>query len=46
MAQRALVLHRWDYQETSLILDLFTEDKGRVRVVAKGAKRPKAPGAV
>ncbi|HAS15008.1 MULTISPECIES: DNA repair protein RecO [Idiomarina] len=43
MAQRALVLHRWDYQETSLILDLFTEDDGRVRVVAKGAKRPKSP---
>lgn len=43
MAQRALVLHRWDYQETSLILDLFTEDKGRVRVLAKGAKRPKSP---
>ncbi|MGM0905232.1 MAG: DNA repair protein RecO [Pseudomonadota bacterium] len=43
MAQRALVLHRWDYQETSLILDLFTEDNGRVRVVAKGAKRPKSP---
>ncbi|MCA1768371.1 MAG: DNA repair protein RecO [Idiomarina sp.] len=43
MAQRALVLHRWDYQETSLILDLFTEEKGRVRVVAKGAKRPKSP---
>nr|WP_275978093.1 DNA repair protein RecO [Idiomarina rhizosphaerae] len=38
-----MVLHRWDYQETSLILDLFTEDKGRVRVVAKGAKRPKNP---
>nr|WP_282444907.1 DNA repair protein RecO [Idiomarina sp. ATCH4] len=38
-----MVLHRWDYQETSLILDLFTEDKGRVRVVAKGAKRPKSP---
>lgn len=43
MAQRALVLHRWDYQETSLILDLFTEDTGRVRVIAKGAKRPKSP---
>jgi len=43
VAQRALVLHRWDYQETSLILDLFTEDNGRVRVVAKGAKRPKSP---
>lgn len=43
MTQRALVLHRWDYQETSLILDLFTEHDGRTRVIAKGAKRPKSP---
>lgn len=43
MTQRALVLHRWDYQETSLILDLFTEHDGRIRVIAKGAKRPKSP---
>lgn len=43
MTQRALVLHRWDYQETSLILDLFTEQDGRIRVIAKGAKRPKSP---
>jgi DNA repair protein RecO (recombination protein O) len=36
----AYVLHRYDWSETSLILDLFTRELGRVAVVAKGAKRP------
>jgi DNA repair protein RecO (recombination protein O) len=36
----AYVLHRWDWSETSLILDLFTRELGRVAVAAKGAKRP------
>lgn len=36
----AYVLHRFDWSETSLILDLFTRDQGRVTVAAKGAKRP------
>jgi DNA repair protein RecO (recombination protein O) len=36
----AYVLHRYDWSETSLILDLFTRDLGRVAVIAKGAKRP------
>lgn len=36
----AYVLHRWDWSESSLILDLFTRELGRVAVVAKGAKRP------
>lgn len=36
--QRAFVLHRRPYSETSLILDLFTENAGRVRVLAKGAR--------
>lgn len=36
----AFVLHRWDWSETSLILDLFTRELGRVVVAAKGAKRP------
>ena len=44
MIQRALVLHRWDFQETSLLLDVFTEQNGRVRLIAKGAKRSKAHG--
>lgn len=39
-AQPAFVLHQWDWSETSLILDLFTRELGRVAAVAKGAKRP------
>ncbi len=40
--QRAFVLHRQAYSETSLLVDLFTEQQGRVRVLAKGARRPKS----
>jgi len=36
----AYVLHHWDWSETSLILDLFTREQGRVAAAAKGAKRP------
>lgn len=36
----AYLLHRYDWSETSLILDLFTRGQGRVVVAAKGAKRP------
>ena len=36
----AYVLHRYDWSETSLILDLFTRNRGRIAVAAKGAKRP------
>jgi len=36
----AYVLHRWDWSETSLVVELFTRERGRVVVVAKGAKRP------
>ncbi|HEX7689126.1 MAG TPA: DNA repair protein RecO [Burkholderiaceae bacterium] len=36
----AYVLHRYDWSETSLILDLFTRERGRIAVAAKGAKRP------
>jgi DNA repair protein RecO (recombination protein O) len=39
-ALAAFVLHRYDWSETSLILDLFTREQGRVAVAAKGAKRP------
>ncbi len=38
--QPAFVLHHYDWSETSLILDLFTREQGRLAVVAKGAKRP------
>lgn len=36
----AFVLHRYDWSESSLVLDVFTRELGRVPVVAKGAKRP------
>ncbi len=36
----AYVLHRHDWSESSLILELFTRELGRIAVVAKGAKRP------
>jgi DNA repair protein RecO (recombination protein O) len=36
----AYVLHRYDWSESSLILELFTRHYGRVALVAKGAKRP------
>ncbi len=36
----AYVLHRWDWSETSLIVELFTREQGRLVVAAKGAKRP------
>lgn len=38
--QPGFVLHSYPYKETSLIVDLFTRDHGRIGVVAKGAKRP------
>jgi DNA repair protein RecO (recombination protein O) len=37
---QAYVLHRYDWSETSLIVELFTREQGRVAVAAKGAKRP------
>jgi DNA repair protein RecO (recombination protein O) len=38
--QPAFVLHSYPYKETSLIVDVFTRDHGRIGLVAKGAKRP------
>ena len=34
------MLHHYDWSESSLILDLFTREQGRIAVAAKGAKRP------
>ena len=39
-ALAAYVLHRYDWSETSLIVELFTRPQGRLVVAAKGAKRP------
>ncbi len=38
--QPGFVLHSYPYKETSLIVDVFSRDHGRVSLVAKGAKRP------
>jgi len=36
----AFVLHRYDWSESSLILEVLTRGHGRIALVAKGAKRP------
>lgn len=36
----AFVLHRYDWSESSLILEVFTRHHGRTTLVAKGAKKP------
>ncbi len=41
-SQPAYILHTQAYQNTSLIVDAFTENFGRIRFVAKGAKRLKS----
>ncbi|WP_258806946.1 DNA repair protein RecO [Pseudidiomarina sp. CB1] len=38
----AFVLHRWPFQDSSLLVELLTQEHGRYRVVAKGARRPKS----
>jgi len=39
-AEPAYVLHRYDWSESSLILEVFTRHHGRLALVAKGVKRP------
>ena len=38
--EAAFVLHRYDWSESSLILEVFTRRHGRIALVAKGAKKP------
>src|SRR6202140_3132117 len=40
--QPAFFRHRYPYRETSLIVEAFTVDHGRVAMVARGAKRPRS----
>lgn len=42
VATDALILHAFDYRETSRIVRLATRDTGIVSVVARGARRPKS----
>jgi DNA repair protein RecO (recombination protein O) len=41
-AQPAFVLHTYPYRETSLLVETFTRNFGRVPLIAKGAKRPRS----
>lgn len=40
--QEAYLLHAYPYSETSLILDVFARDHGRVAILARGARRPRS----
>jgi DNA repair protein RecO (recombination protein O) len=40
--QRGYVLHSYPYSESSLIVETFTRENGRVPLVARGARRPKS----
>jgi len=40
--REGFVLHRWPYKETSLLVEAFTREDGRIAMVARGAKRPRS----
>jgi len=40
--QPAFVLHTYPFRETSLIVEAFTRDYGRMALLARGARRPRA----
>jgi DNA repair protein RecO (recombination protein O) len=40
--EAAFILHAISYRETSQILDVLTQDHGRVALVANGSRRPKS----
>jgi DNA repair protein RecO (recombination protein O) len=40
--QPVYVLHTYPYLETSLVVELFTRNFGRVATIAKGARRPRS----
>lgn len=40
---QAFILHRRDYSNTSLLLEVFASGQGRFPAIAKGARRPRAP---
>ena len=40
--QPAFLLHQSPYRDTSSLLELYTRDYGRIGLIARGARRPKA----
>ncbi len=41
-AQPGFVLHSYPFRETSLVVETFTRDHGRIALVARGARRPRS----
>ncbi|HEX9180477.1 MAG TPA: recombination protein O N-terminal domain-containing protein, partial [Burkholderiales bacterium] len=41
-AEPAFVLHSYPFRETSLVVEAFSRNFGRIGLVAKGARRPKS----
>jgi DNA repair protein RecO (recombination protein O) len=42
-AEPAFVLHQYPWKETSLVIEAFSRQVGRVALVARGARRPASP---
>ncbi len=38
--QPAFILHHRHYRETSLLLDVFTQEHGRINLIARGVRKP------
>ena len=38
----AWVLHRYPYRDSSLLIEVFSHEYGRVGLVARGARSPKS----
>jgi len=41
-AEPAFLLHRWSYRETSLIVEIFSSNFGRLSLIARGARSAKS----
>jgi len=42
LSQPVYVLHTYPFKETSLVVELFSKQHGRVAAIAKGARRPRS----
>ena len=40
--EQGFVLHTWPYKETSLIVEVFSRNRGRLGILARGARRPRS----
>jgi len=40
--EHGFILHTWPYKETSLIVEVFSRSRGRLGILARGARRPRS----